>query len=86
MDNNKKYQRNRKSDSKSIPSSEKKTIENQKTFPDYPIPNEPTIPAMPDENPDHIRPEPGVNNPVKNDPVKNDPTHIDKPPSIFNNK
>lgn len=79
MDNNKKDQRNRQSDSKSIQSSVKKKIENPQVFPDYLVPDIPTIPAIPDENPDHTNPEPGVN-----DPIKNDPTHIDKPPSIFN--
>lgn len=45
-----------------------------------PIPNEPTVPEQPDENPNPNSPEPGID-----EPEKDDPTRIDEQPPIFNN-
>ncbi len=56
-----------------------KQIDVPQEKPDAPIPDEPTVPKQPDENPNPTRPEPGVI-----EPKKNDPTRIDKKPPIFN--
>ncbi len=60
------------------PSAGKKREEPLKK-PRIPLPNKPTTPAKPDENPDPTIPKPDIN-----EPKKNDPTRIDEPPQIFN--
>ncbi|MFA9390150.1 MAG: hypothetical protein ACERKD_10100 [Prolixibacteraceae bacterium] len=80
MTKNKRTHYSRQSDKKANQSSVKEKIEKPQIVPVYPIPNQPTIPAEPDEEPDHTRPEP-----EENDPQKNDPTRIDEEPPIFNN-
>ena len=47
--------------------------------PDTAIPDEPTVPEQPDENPIPRSPEPGID-----EPEKDDPTRIDEEPPIFN--
>ncbi len=57
-----------------------KQIEEPQEEPGTPIPDEPTVPEQPDENPNPTSPEPGIN-----EPEKDDPTRIDNEPPIFNN-
>ena len=55
-------------------------IEDPQEEPGTPIPDEPTVPEQPDENPNPTSPEPGID-----EPEKDDPTRIDDEPPIFNN-
>ncbi len=57
-----------------------KQIEDLQDEPGTPVPEEPTIPEQPDENPSPTSPEPGID-----EPEKDDPTRIDEEPPIFNN-
>ena len=81
MEKNKNDQHRQQSDSKSNQPSAGKKREEPQRKPRIPLPNKPTTPAKPDENPDPTRPEPGIN-----EPEKNDPTRIDEPSPIFNTK
>lgn len=54
-------------------------IEDPQEEPGTPIPNTPTVPEAPDENPVPNSPEPGID-----EPEKDDPTRIDEEPPIFN--
>jgi len=80
MDTNQKQLFRQKSDNESKQPFAEKQIEDLQEEPGTPIPDEPTIPEAPDENPKPNSPEPGVN-----EPEKNDPTRTDEEPPIFNN-
>jgi len=75
MNTNQKHQFGQLSENKANQPSSRKQGENQKEEPVIPVPDEPTTPEPPEENP-----EPGLN-----EPEKDDPTRIDEEPPIFNN-
>jgi hypothetical protein len=80
MNTNQKYQFRQLSENRTSLFSAENQGENPQKRPGIPIPNEPTIPEQPDENPNPNSPEPGINK-----PEKDDPTRIDEEPPIFNN-
>lgn len=80
MDTKQKQLFRQQSDNESILIFAGKQIEDPQEEPGTPIPDEPTAPEQPDENPVPNSPEPGVN-----EPEKDDPTRIDEEPPIFNN-
>jgi hypothetical protein len=75
MDANQKNQFSQQSDYESNQLIAGQEIEDLQEEPGNPIPDEPTVPEQPDENP-----EPGID-----EPEKDDPTRIDDEPPIFNN-
>ena len=75
MDMNQKHQFKKQFDNETNHPSTKKKSEDPQKEPVIPLPDEPTIPEPPEENP-----EPGLN-----EPEKDDPTRIDEEPPIFNN-
>lgn len=80
MNTNQKHQFRQQSDNESNQPLAGKQIKDPQEEPNTPIPDEPTVPEQPDENPEPNSPEPGIN-----DPGINDPTRIDEEPPIFNN-
>lgn len=80
MNTNQKHQFSQLSDIKANQPYAGKQSEDPQKEPGTPIPDEPTVPEQPDENPDPNSPEPGIN-----EPGINDPTRIDEEPPIFNN-
>lgn len=72
---NRKDNHNRQSENHSDHLSDEKKKEEPGTL----IPDEPTVPEQPDENPNPGSPEPGLD-----EPEKNDPTRIDEKTPIFN--
>jgi len=82
MKKDKKDQRNQQSESNSDQPLTGKKRENPTKRPRIPRPDKPaTPPEKPVQDPEPIRPVPGVS-----EPEKNDPTRIDDPPPIFNTK
>jgi len=80
MNTNQKYQFSQQSDNnRNQPSAGERSEDPQKE-PGMQIPDEPTVPEQPDENPNPTSPEPGID-----EPEKDDPTRIDEEPPIFNN-
>lgn len=80
MNTNQKHQFSQLSENKANQPSHGKKSEDPQKEPGTPIPDEPSIPKPPDENPNPTSPEPGIN-----EPEKDDPTRIDEEPPIFNN-
>ena len=80
MDTNQKHLFRQQSDNETNQFFARKQIEDSQNKPDTLIPDEPTVPEQPDENPNTTSPEPGLD-----EPEKDDPTRIDEPPEIFNN-
>jgi hypothetical protein len=80
MDTTQKHQFRQQSDNEFNQSFAGKQMEDPQEEPETPIPDEPTLPATPDENPNPTSPEPGID-----EPEKDDPTRIDDEPPIFNN-
>jgi hypothetical protein len=74
MNTNQKYQFRQQSENESNQPLAGKQSEDPQKGPGKPIPDDPTIPEPPDENPDHNSQEPGIN----------DPTRIDEEQPIFN--
>jgi len=80
MNTNQKPQFGQQSDNETNqPLAGKQSVDRSKE-PGTPIPDQPSVPEQPDENPAPESPEPGIN-----EPEKNDPTRIDEEPPIFNN-
>lgn len=82
MEKDKKDQHNQQSDGKSNQPLTGNARKNPAKRPRIPRPDKPTTPPeKPVQDPEPIRPVPGIS-----EPEKNDPTRIDDPPPIFNIK